>query len=49
MNAVEIILLIAGIILVVLGAFRIGTPRLDLGWLGTALVFTAVFLLPHLN
>ncbi len=37
-----LLLLIAAVILLFPAAFRVGTPRVDLGWLGLALFVTAV-------
>jgi len=49
MTVLEMVLLVVGIILIVGGAFRVAANRVDLGWIGTALVFTAMFLLPHVR
>lgn len=45
----DVILYLIGIVLIVLGAFRVAFPRVDLGWIGTAVVFFTAFLLPHLT
>ncbi len=39
---IPLLLLIAAVVLLFLAAFRVGTPRVDLGWLGVALFVTAV-------
>lgn len=45
----DVILYLIGIILIILGAFRIMSHRVDLGWIGTAIVFFTAFILPHLT
>lgn len=49
MDILQLILLLAGIIIMGLGAARIGTPRFDFGWLGLTIIAVAVFLLPLLS
>lgn len=49
MELLTLVLLLVGIIVMGLGALRIGTPRFDFGWLGATIIAVAVFLFPLID
>lgn len=46
MDILQLLLLLAGIVIMGLGAARIGTARFDFGWAGLTIIAVAVFLIP---
>jgi hypothetical protein len=46
---VAVLFLVAALILFVLAAFKVTTPRVDLGWAGMVLLTVAIWLIPALH
>lgn len=46
-SGMELILMIVAVILLGLAAFGVGVPRVSLGWLGLAIAFLVIGVLPH--
>jgi hypothetical protein len=46
---VAVLFLVAALILFILAAFKVTTPRVDLGWAGMVFLTVAIWLIPALH